>query len=80
MKILVFGSTGMLGHTLIKYLQSKKSINVEFTVRDERKQDICKLIFGRKANFLVDAYSFNGDQIGLTLNEEATKLYNKNLH
>ena len=37
MKILVFGSTGMLGHTLIKYLQSKKSINVEFTVRDENK-------------------------------------------
>ena len=57
MKILVFGSTGMLGHTLIKYLQSQKSINVEFTARNEKKQNICKLIFGKEANFLVDAFN-----------------------
>ena len=57
MKILVFGSTGMLGHTLVKYLQSKKYIKIEFTARDERKQEICKKTFGREAKFLVDAFN-----------------------
>ena len=55
MKILVFGSTGMLGHTLIKYLQNQNSLEVQFTARDETKQEICKKIFGKKANFLFDA-------------------------
>ncbi len=55
MKILVFGSTGMLGHTLIKYLQNQNSLEVEFTVRDKTKQKICQKIFGKEANFLFDA-------------------------
>ena len=55
MKILVFGSTGMLGHTLIKYLQTKKSLSVEFTIREESKQDTCKRIFGKNAKFIVNA-------------------------
>ena len=57
MKILVFGSTGMLGHTLIKYLQSQKSIRVEFTVRNEKKQNDCEKIFGKRAEFIVDAFN-----------------------
>ena len=56
MKILVFGSTGMLGHKIINYLQAQGSIDVEFTVRNSRKQEICKKIFGRKARFI-----FNGN-------------------
>ena len=48
MKILVFGSTGMLGHTLIKYLQNQKSLEVEFTVRDKTKQKICKRYLEKK--------------------------------
>ena len=47
MKILVFGSTGMLGHTLIRYLQNQNSLEIEFTVRDKTKQKICKKIFGK---------------------------------
>ena len=46
MRILVFGATGMLGHTLIKYLQTQKNIIVEFTVRDKNKLKKCKKIFG----------------------------------
>lgn len=57
MKILVFGSTGMLGHTLIKFLQIQKSIEVEFTVRNEKKQNDCKIIFGKEAKFIVDAFN-----------------------
>lgn len=57
MKILVFGSTGMLGHTLIKYLQNQKSTTIEFTARNEKKQEICKKIFGREAKFIVDAFN-----------------------
>ena len=55
MKVLIFGATGMLGHTLIKYLNSKKKIQVEFSVRNESKQEICKNIFNKYAKYLVDA-------------------------
>ena len=57
MKILVFGSNGMLGHTLIRYLNTINSLNVEFSIRDESKQEICRRIFGRKASFIVDAFN-----------------------
>ena len=57
MRILVFGSTGMLGHTLIKYLQAKKNIKVEFTVRDKKKQKLCKRIFGKEAKYIVNAFN-----------------------
>ena len=42
-------------------------------------EDVDAFVAADGSHFLVDAYSFNGDQIGLTLNEEATKLYNKNM-
>ena len=56
MKILVFGSTGMLGHTLIKYLQTQSSIEVEFTARNKSRQELCKKIFGKQAKYIVNAY------------------------
>ena len=55
MKVLIFGATGMLGNTLIRYLNSKKKIQVEFTVRNESKQELCKKIFNKYAKYLVDA-------------------------
>lgn len=55
MKILVFGATGMLGNTLVKYLISKQTLQVEFTIRDESKQKICNEIFKKDAKYLVDA-------------------------
>ena len=55
MRILVFGATGMLGHTLIKYLQTQKNINVEYTVRDTTKLKICKKIFGKETKYIVNA-------------------------
>ena len=54
MKILVFGSTGMLGHKIINYLQAQDSVDVEFTVRNSGKQGICKKIFGKKARFIFE--------------------------
>ena len=55
MRILVFGATGMLGHTLIKYLQTQKNIIVEFTVRDKTKLKKCKKIFGKEPKYIVNA-------------------------
>ena len=56
MRILVFGSTGMLGHNIIRYLQTQCFVDVEFTVRNSNKQDTCKKIFGKQARFI-----FNGN-------------------
>jgi len=38
MKILILGSTGMLGNTLIKYLSTKK-LEVFGTFRDQKKKE-----------------------------------------
>ena len=48
MRILVFGATGMLGNTLVKYLISKNNLDVEFTVRNKSRQKICKEIFSSR--------------------------------
>ncbi len=94
MKILVFGSTGMLGHTLVKYLQSQKYIKIEFTARDERKQEICKKTFGREAKFLVDAFNpesawnaikefkpdFCINCLGLIKQKDESKNFSKSIH
>ena len=42
-------------------------------------EDVDAFVAADGSHFLVDAYSFNGDQIGLTLNKEATKLYNEGM-
>ena len=42
-------------------------------------EDVDEFVAADGSYFLVDAYSFNGDQIGVPLNEEATKLYNINM-
>ena len=55
MKILIFGATGMLGHILVKYLQTQENIKVEFTVRDKTKLNECKKIFGKEAKYIVNA-------------------------
>ena len=55
MKILIFGATGMLGNTLIKYLTAKNNVEVEFTVRNKSKQKLCKANFKKDAKYLADA-------------------------
>ena len=55
MKILIFGATGMLGNTLVKYLISKNNLDVEFTVRNKSRQKLCKEIFNKDARYFVDA-------------------------
>ena len=55
MRILIFGSTGMLGHTLIRYLMNQNLVDVEFTVRNNSKQELCKKVFKKEAKYYVDA-------------------------
>ena len=55
MKVLIFGATGMLGNTLIKYLISKNDLDIEFTVRNKSKQKLCREIFNKNAKYLVNA-------------------------
>ena len=52
MRILVFGSTGMLGHTLIKYFQTHKSIDIEFTARNQTKKKFAKKYLVKKQSIL----------------------------
>lgn len=87
MRILVFGSTGMLGHTLIRYFQTHKSIDIEFTARNQTKKKICKEIFGKEAKYIVNAnnpysalkaiYEYKPDYcincLGLTKQKEGLK-------
>ena len=94
MRILVFGSTGMLGHTLIKYLQIQKNIKVEFTVRDKTQLNISDKIFGKKAKFIVNACNpesalnainifkpdFCINCIGLLKQKDESKNYLKYIH
>lgn len=55
MKVLILGSSGMLGHTLVRYLISQSKIDVGFTLRNNNKLEIFKGIFDIKSFYIYDA-------------------------
>ena len=55
MKVLILGSSGMLGHTLVRYLISQSNLDVGFTLRNNHQLEIFKSIFDVKSSYIFDA-------------------------
>lgn len=55
MKILVLGACGMLANTLIRYGNSLKDFDIEFTIKDFKNQELCQEIFKKEAKYIFDA-------------------------
>ena len=56
MKILVLGACGMLGNTLIRYGNSLKDFDIEFTIKNSKSQELCKKIFKKEAKYIFNAF------------------------
>lgn len=55
MRLLILGSSGMLGNTLVRYLISKKNLNVAFTLRNHSQISIFSEIFKSNLYYIFDA-------------------------
>ncbi len=55
MKVLILGSSGMLGHTLVRYLISQSKVDIGFTLRNNNHLEIFKSIFDIKSFYIYDA-------------------------
>lgn len=55
MRVLILGSSGMLGHTLVRYLISKNNLDIAFTLRNEIQIIKFKKIFKSESFYTFEA-------------------------